>query len=268
MSNLFTLSKEIKLKTLELYKKANAGHIGSSLSCIDLLVYFYFKRLKDSDSFILSKGHAACGLYCVLNFKGIISESELSTFYREGTYLSAHPPAKGLNAVPFATGSLGHGPSLAAGLALGEKLNKTAQNVYCLVSDGECNEGSVWEAAAFAAHNKLKNLTIIVDKNNIQGFGFTKDVINMDNIADRWRVFGWETVECDGHDFCSIEQAFNKLDAEKNDRPKCIIAHTVKGKGVGYMENTIASHYWPMNDEQYIIACEEIKNSCTEELQK
>jgi transketolase len=258
ISKLISLQKEIKLKTLELYKRANAGHIGSSLSCLDLMVYLFFRKIRENDRFILSKGHAACALYCVLNFKGLVSDSELDTFYREGTFFSAHPPAKGIKGIPFATGSLGHGASLAAGLALSAKLNRTGQQVYCLVSDGECNEGSVWEAAAFCAHNRLDNLTVIIDKNNIQGFGFTKDVLNMENMAERWQAFGWQTVECDGHDFSSIEDAINRLDEEKTGKPSCIVAHTVKGKGISYMENTIASHYWPMNDEQYKIACEEL----------
>lgn len=265
ISDLFDISKEIRLNILDLYKKANAGHIGSSLSCIELLVYFNLYKSAENDYFILSKGHAAAALYSVLNFKGLVSEKELATFYKEGTFFSAHPPAKGIEGIPFATGSLGHGPSLAAGLALGAKINNTKQNIYCLVSDGECNEGSVWEAAAFAAHNNLNNLTIIVDKNNIQAFGFTKEVMNMENLSERWNVFGWNTAECDGHNFYSIEKAFDKLNKEKNEKPKCIVCNTIKGKGVSFMENTVDWHYLTMNDEQYKIACEEVKNCKPEE---
>lgn len=246
---------------LDMYKKANAGHIGSSLSCIDLMVYILLDKMKEEDLFLLSKGHAAGGLYCVLNEKGLISDEELNTFYKEGTLLAGHPPSSGIDGIVFATGSLGHGPSLCSGLALGAKFKNSNSKVFCIISDGECNEGSVWEAVMFAGHNKLDNLFIIIDKNNIQAFGETKNVINMDNMAEKWKSFYWDVEECDGHDFSSIKNAVNKLESKNSNSPKCIIANTIKGKGVSFMENTVEWHYLPMNQEQYTIACKNIKEA-------
>jgi transketolase len=255
---------KIKLNTLKLYKSANAGHIASSLSCIDLLTYFWLFKMNENDLFVLSKGHAAAGLYCTLNEKGLISGEKLQTFYQEGTLLAAHPPSSGIKDILFATGSLGHGPSICCGLALGSRLKKDNQQIYCLISDGECNEGSVWEAATFAAHNKLDNLTIIIDKNNLQGFGQTKDVLNMENMAERWQSFNWNVSECDGHDFISINKCVTELQNKANSRPNCIIANTIKGKGVSFMENRLEWHYLPMNDEQYKIAINEITKALDE----
>ncbi|MFA7658233.1 MAG: transketolase [Candidatus Gastranaerophilaceae bacterium] len=251
------ISKKTKLMALELCEKTHAGHIGSMLSCVDLMVYTFFQQMKDKDFFILSKGHAACGLYCILNLKGLISKQKLKSFYKDGTNLPAHPPACGIDGIPFATGSLGHGLSLACGLALGAKLKKSNQQIYCLLSDGECNEGSTWEAINFAAQNKLDNLTVFLDKNNLQAFGTTKEVMNMDNMKERWQSFYWDVKECDGHDFNSIHKAVSSFD-KKSIRPKCVIANTIKGKGVSFMENKIEWHYFSMNEEQYNIAVREI----------
>jgi transketolase len=257
MLELREISKKNRLKAIQMYKKANAGHIGCSLSCIDLLVYFLYYKKSEQDLFILSKGHASVALYCVLNEKGIISDSMLGTFYEDGTIMAAHPPACGVPGVLFGTGSLGHGLSLSSGLALGAKLKNESQKAFCVMSDGECNEGSIWEAAAFASHHKLNNVVAIIDKNNIQGFGFTKDVIDMANLAQKWESFGWEVQECDGHDFLSIENAYENF---VTDKPKCLIANTVKGKGVHFMENKMEWHYLPMTDEQYEMAIKDIES--------
>lgn len=242
-----------------MYKMANAGHIGSSLSCLDILVDLFFKRSIREDKIILSKGHAACALYVVLAKSGRIPEELLQTFYKEGTNLAAHPPCNGsIPDIAFGTGSLGHGLSLATGFAFSQRFTQKQYHVYCLLSDGDCNEGPTWEAAMFAAHHKLSNLTVIIDNNGLQGFGPSADVINMDPLGEKWSSFGFDVAEAaDGNDFGQLDDAFKKLAGST--RPKCLIAHTVKGKRVSYMENKVEWHYWPMNDEQYAQALKENK---------
>jgi transketolase len=254
--NLNEIKKECVLTMLGLYKKVQAGHIGSSLSCLDILVYLYFCRMNPRDKFILSKGHAAAALYTVLEKAGFISKEELNSYYQNGTLLAAHPPCCGkLNGITFGTGSLGHGLSLATGLALSTKFTKKKTNVYCVISDGDINEGSTWEAIIFAGHHKLKNLTVIVDNNCIQAFGFSKDILDMEPLQSKFRDFNFEVVEVkNGNDFQELEKAFKKLDKIDSQKPRCIIAKTTKGSGVSYMENKIEWHYLPMNDEQYDLA--------------
>lgn len=245
---------------LGLYKKAKAGHIGSSLSCLDILIYLYFSRMKKNDEFILSKGHAAAALYTVLEKSGKITKEELDSYYTNGTLLAAHPPCSGkLNGITFGTGSLGHGLSLATGLALATKFTKKTSNIYCVISEGDCNEGSTWEAALFAAHHKLQNLTVIIDNNDIQAFGKSQDVINLESLQKKWEAFNFNVVVAEnGNDFESISKSFETLDLSKSLQPRCIIAKTTKGSGVSYMENTIEWHYLPMNEEQFESAISQI----------
>ncbi|MDD5489272.1 MAG: transketolase [Candidatus Moranbacteria bacterium] len=254
--NLSKIKNECALTMLGLYKKVQAGHIGSSLSCLDILVYLYFWRMTSEDKFILSKGHAAAALYTVLEKAGFISKDELNSYYQNGTLLAAHPPCCGkLNGITFGTGSLGHGLSLATGLALSTKFTKKKMDVYCVISDGDINEGSTWEAILFAGHHKLKNLTVIVDNNCIQAFGFSKDILDMDPLQKKFKDFNFEVVEVkNGNDFQELEKAFKKLDVKKSEKPRCIIAKTTKGSGVSYMENKMEWHYLPMDDEQYNLA--------------
>lgn len=254
--NLSKIKKECVLTMLGLYKKAQAGHIGSSLSCLDILVYLYFSRMNPDDHFILSKGHAAAALYTVLEKAGFISKEELNSYYQNGTVLAAHPPCSGkLKGVTFGTGSLGHGLSLATGLALSTKFTKKKSNVYCVISEGDCNEGSTWEAIMFAAQHKLKNLTVIVDNNGIQAFGYSKDILNLEPLQKKLKAFNFETVEIkNGNDFQELEKAFKKIDGIDSQKPRCIIAKTTKGSGVSYMENKMEWHYLPMDDEQYDLA--------------
>lgn len=262
LKKLDELKFEGMMTLLGLYKEANAGHIGSSLSCLDILIYLYFARMKDEDKFILSKGHAAAGLYTVLEQKGHLTKKDLATFYKDGTYLAAHPPvgAGKVEGIIFGTGSLGHGLSLATGLALSTKFNEKPFNVYCVLSDGDCNEGSTWEAVMFAAQHKLSNLVVIVDNNHLQGFGRTEEVINMEPMVDKWRAFNFDVVEVEnGNDFESLQKGFAKIDASKSPQPKCIIAQTTKGSGVSYMEHKMEWHYWPMDDDQYQEALEGLK---------
>jgi transketolase len=253
------IDKLRKIKTdcaktlLGLYKKANAGHIGASLSCLDILVCLFFDIMKEEDKFILSKGHAAAALYTVLAKSGRIPEAELESFYKDGTLLGAHPPcSRMLEGVTFGTGSLGHGLSLAAGIALSNRFSGRKFNVYCVLSDGDCNEGSTWEAALFAAHQKLSNLVVIIDNNGLQGFGRSRDVLCLEPLAEKWRAFNFEVVEASGgNDFNSLLNAFEKVEGCNSGKPKCIIAKTVKGCGVSFMENKMEWHYLPMSEDQY-----------------
>lgn len=242
---------------LEMYKRANAGHIGSSLSCLEILLDV-FARAAPDDQLILSKGHAAAGLYAVLASVGRLDPKLLDTFYQDGTLLAAHPPCgRQLAAIPFGTGSLGHGLSLATGLALSQRFTNKKFHVYALLSDGDCNEGSTWEAALFAAHHKLKRLTVIVDRNGLQGFGSTSDVIELEPLTDKWRSFGFDVALADdGNDFASLDLAHRSLSPDGG-RPRCIIARTTKGHGVSFMEDKMEWHYLPMSDEQFARALAE-----------
>ncbi len=250
--DLNKIKKECLKTLLGMYKKANAGHIGSSLSCLDILIYLHFRQMKNKDLFILSKGHAAAALYTVLAKSGKIPASMLDSFYKDGTCLAAHPPCDGQAGIPFGTGSLGHGLSLAAGMALSTGFTKKKFSVYCVISDGDCNEGSTWEAALFAAHHGLKNLTVIMDRNGLQGFGKSSGVLNLEPLRKKWEDFNFEVVVAkDGNDFNELDKAFKKLKNKRTKKPGCIIAKTVKGSGVSYMEGKMEWHYLPMDDNQY-----------------
>lgn len=253
------LGGELRLKVLGLYNKANAGHIGSSLSCIDLLASVLFFNKNEEDSFILSKGHAAAALYVCLNALGEISDELLDTFYKDGTTLPAHPAPRQYKGIPFATGSLGHGLPIATGIAHASKMDGTNAISYALLSDGETNEGTTWEAAHYAIQNQLDNLFMIIDKNGLQGFNFTNQVLGETSNAEKWKAIGFETVEVDGHDIPAINEVINELKTHKNGLPKAIIANTIKGKGVSYMENKMEWHYLPMSPDQYSQATQEIK---------
>jgi transketolase len=253
------MSGELRLKILGLYHKANAGHIGCSLSCIDLMIAVLFLNKSDADTFILSKGHAAAALYACLNTLGEITDEELDTFYLDGTTLPAHPAPRQYKGIPFATGSLGHGLPIATGIAHSAKISEEENYSFVLLSDGETNEGTTWEAAHYAIQNQLDNLFMIIDKNGLQGFGFTDKVLGETASVEKWNAIGFETVELDGHDISSIHLAINELKTHKNGLPKAIIANTVKGKGVSYMENKLEWHYLPMSKDQYEQATQEVK---------
>lgn len=252
-------SKSIKLRFLKMYHRAHAGHIGSSLSVAEMLTFVKFGWMEHQDHFILSKGHAAAALYSTLAEAGDLDESDIHSFYKDGTQLTAHPSPDVLPKIPFATGSLGHGLSLSAGLALGAKLAGSEEKNFCLSSDGELNEGSVWEAALFAAHHQLNHLVWLIDRNELQGFGRTEDVLALKPLVQKLKAFGWQVTEAKGHDFASLLNAKKRV-LIKSKKPKVIICHTVKGHGVGYMEDTIDCHYLPMDDNQYQLAVSEIEN--------
>ncbi|MFZ2654133.1 MAG: transketolase [Victivallales bacterium] len=253
IDKLFKIKADCVKTLLGLHKKANSGHIGTSLSCLDILICLFFDRMKDEDKFILSKGHAAVALYTVLAKSGRMPESELESFYKDGTLLAAHPPcSRRLEGVSFGTGSLGHGLSLAAGIALSNRFSGRKFNVYCVLSEGDCNEGSTWEAALFAAHQKIFNLVVIIDNNGLQGFGKSDDVLGLEPFVKKWESFNFEVAEAsNGNDFNCLVNAFEKVGKGDGVRPKCIIAKTVKGSGVSFMENKMEWHYLPMSDEQY-----------------
>lgn len=254
------LRGQLRLRILSLYNQAHAGHIGCSLSCIDLMIATLVLRKRPQDTFLLSKGHAAAALYTCLNYLGDISDDELATFYQNGTTLPAHPAPNQHKGIPFATGSLGHGLPIGVGIAHAGKLLGDDSRVYVLMSDGETNEGTTWEAAHFALQHKLDNLVVLVDKNGLQGFGNTADVFGDTADVRTWEAIGFETVVVDGHDVDAVTATLDKLQNNPNGagKPKMIIAHTVKGKGVSYMENRLEWHYLPMTPAQYEQACTDV----------
>jgi transketolase len=247
------LIQRAKLRLLEMHYQSKVGHVGGNLSSLDILISLYHFRIQPNDKFVLSKGHSAGALYVTLWTMGLLTDEDLRHFHGEGTRLSGHPPLSGIPEITFATGSLGHGLSLASGLALGKKLRGENGRVFCLTSDGEWNEGSCWEALIFLAHQKLDNLTFIVDLNGMQGFGSTRQVADLNSLADKFRAFGVTTMEIDGHDVDSIRSALASTHG-----PLAIVANTIKGCGVSFMENQMAWHYLPMNEEQYQQAVREV----------
>ena len=243
-------------------KRAHVGHIGSALSIVDIVSVLYADVLRipdprdpERDRFVLSKGHAALALYAALTLKGFLSRQELSSYCTDGSLLGVHPE-RDLPGVDFTTGSLGHGLSFAAGAALAARLDRSDRRTYALLSDAECNEGSVWEAAMFAGHHRLSSLTAIVDCNGQQALGRTADVLQMEPLADRWQSFGWRPIEVDGHDSGALKTAF--AEAAAGESPCAILARTAAGKGVSFMEGQVQWHYLPMTDEQYARACAEV----------
>ena len=244
-----------------------SSHIASILSEADILAVLYSEILKyktdepkwkDRDRFILSKGHAGAGLYAALAESGFFEVEKLKTHYQNGSILSGHVSHKGIPGVELSTGSLGHGLPVAAGMALALKLQKSNSRVFCLLSDGECDEGSNWEAILFAAHHKLNNLTVIVDYNKIQSLDYVKNTINLEPFAKKWENFGWNTKEADGHNHEELLNTFNMLPFSQ-DKPSCILAHTTKGKGVSFMENSVLWHYRTPQGEEYENAISELE---------
>lgn len=232
-----------------MYFSANAGHFGSSLSCLEILTYVQFGLMKEKDELILSKGHAAAALYSLLAEAAVLSEEEIATFYQDGTYLAAHPPANKIAKIPFATGSLGHGLGLSAGMGFAAKLKKTGKTIYCLTSDGELNEGSIWEAAMFISHHRLKNVVWFIDRNKLQGFGKTEDVISLNDLDKKLVAFGFNVTTINGHDFEELITISKFI--SNSQLPVAIICNTVKGNGWPSYENTLDCHYLPLNEADY-----------------
>lgn len=255
-TDLDALAARLRRTVIECAMAAGVGHIGSALSIVDLVAALYGRVLRipdpddgDRDRFILSKGHAALALYAALFEQGLIDRALLDSYCRDDTPLGTHPEHQ-VRGIDFSTGSLGHGLSIGAGAALAARLQGSPRRVYTLVSDGECDEGALWEAVMFAAQHRLSNLVAIVDLNGQQAFGYTKDILDLTPLAARFEAFGWSALELDGHDSEGIAQAIAGLD-EATGRPHVLVAHTVFGRGVSFMERTIDWHYWPLDEERY-----------------
>lgn len=256
-------AREIRHMVLEQSHRANVGHIGSALSIADIIAALYAEILElphpddpERDRFILSKGHAVLAVYAALHQKGWLTQENLDTYCNDGTLLGVHPD-HALPGIDFSTGSLGHGLSLGAGAALAARMQGSSRRAFVLVSDAECNEGSLWEAVMFAAHHDLSNLIVIIDLNGQQALGYTADVLGMSNMAERWRVFGWDVHELDGHDVAAISRTVAGLDTMSGP-PHVLVAHTVFGKGVSFMERRIKWHYLPMSAEEYRRAVDDV----------
>ena len=275
--------KEYRMNKLELQKVANevrkgvitsvhaakAGHPGGSLSAADIFTYLYFEEMNvdpkdpkkaDRDRFVLSKGHTAPGLYSALALKGYFPVDDLETLRHLGSYLQGHPDMKHIPGVDMSSGSLGQGISAAVGMAIAGKMDNADYRVYTLLGDGEIQEGQVWEASMMAGFRKLDNLVVIVDNNNLQIDGAIDEVCSPYPIDKKFEAFNFHVINIDGNDFDQIDAAFKEAKATKG-MPTAIIAHTVKGKGVSFMENQVGWHGTVPNDEQYAVAMEELEKA-------
>lgn len=266
MDRLKKIAKDIALLTLEISYNGKVGHIGSALSISDILSVLYFKHLNISkstvnsekrDRFILSKGHAVAALYAVLYKKGILSKKEFESFGKDYG-LCEHPEIKDPG-IEMSTGSLGHGLAFGIGIALGQKIKKIKNKIIVLISDGECDEGSIWESALLAPNLNLDNLTVIVDYNKWQCLGPVSQVVSLESFSDKWKSFGWGVREINGHDLAQIDKVFYSLPFLKN-KPSVIIAHTISGKGIKSIENQLIAHYKIFNELEYLEAKKELEN--------
>ena len=244
----------MRARLLQMHFEARVGHIGGNLSALDAMLHLHADVMCDDDVFVLSKGHAAGALYATLWATGQISEEALKTFHQDGTQLAGHTVAKWHPRIAFATGSLGHGLGLASGVALGKRLRGEAGTVFCLLSDGECEEGSIWEAFLFARHQKLSNLVVLIDANGLQGFGSTTAVASLEPLDEKLRGFGLQVADIDGHDRVALDAAL----LERRGAPLVIVLRTVKGRGVPFMEGRMEWHYLPMSADQYAQALQDL----------
>lgn len=267
-TQLQELARTIRKHTLVMTNQGKSSHIGSNFSIAELLAVLYKRILRvdpsnpqwtERDRFILSKGHACAALYAVLAECGFFPVEWLETFYQNGSRLAGHATHTSAPGIEVSTGSLGHGLSIATGMALAAKRDHRPHRVFALLSDGECDEGSTWEPVLFAAHHRLDNLVTIVDYNKIQSLGRVEEVINLEPFADKWRSFGWAVHEIDGHDVDTIETTLSQLPFELG-RPSCVIAHTVKGKGVSFMEDKLLWHYRSAQGEEFETAMTELEH--------
>ena len=240
---------------LKLHYEAQVGHLGSNLSCIDILMTLYYYKIKKRDIFLLSKGHSAVALYSTLWSQGKISEQTLKTFTKDGSTIPGHPSGKSIPGLLFSTGSLGHGPSLGAGLALAKKLKNEDGYVYCLCSDGELQEGSSWESIIFSVHNKLDNLILLIDQNGLQGFGSTEDIVSYKDVSTRLKSFDAHVQTVDGHE---PEEILTALENIKTNKLNILVLNTVKGKHL-HNEGKMESHYLSLNKKEYLTATKNIK---------
>jgi transketolase len=263
---LESMGQKLRIDALKAIYRANSWHLGSCFSVAELMSVLYFHELNidprnpdwaDRDRFIMSKGHASAIWYSALAEKGFFPKEELATYRRIGSKLQGHPDMKKVKGLDMTTGSLGNGLGLGAGMAIAAKMDRRNYRVYVLLGDGEIDEGAVWEAAMFASHNKLDNLTAIIDCNRFQIDGTTKAILNLEPLERKWEDFGFATLVIDGHNVPEIMAAFAK--AKQNKKvPTCIIANTIKGKGVSFLADTRESHWVKLNADQYELALQEL----------
>ena len=260
------LANKIRNHVLDMTSEGSSSHIGSVFSIADILACLYGELMnvnpknfkdKNRDRFILSKGHAGAGVYAVLAESGFFSIELLKTHYKDGSALSGHVSHKNIPGVELSTGSLGLGLSVGVGLAISAKLDKRKNKVIVLLSDGECDEGSNWEAIMFSAHHKLDNLIAIIDYNKLQSLDSIENTLNLEPFVDKWLAFGWNVIEVDGHNIQDISDAYKKA-SECLHKPTCIIAHTTKGKGVSFFENKVLWHYRSAKGQEYENAKKEL----------
>lgn len=262
------LAWNMRKDTIEMVHASHASHIGAVLSAVDIIAVLYADILHvdpknpgmaDRDRMILSKGHAGAAMYAVLAECGFIPKEDLKAYYTDGSVYSGHVSSKGVPGIELSTGSLGHGIGVACGMALAAKKNNSSHKVYVIVGDGECEEGSIWESALFANRYGLSNLVVIVDHNRMQAMGNIEDVMAMGNFDDKWNAFGWNVIHVDdGNDHGKLREAFTKV---SQDRPNVIIADTVKGKGVSFMEGNLLWHYRDPQGEFYERAMQELEDN-------
>ena len=263
-----TFATRIRCHALRMVHHARGSHIGTCLSMADLLAVLYCRTLRidprrpdwqGRDRFVLSKGHGAAVLYAALAERGFFPVEWLDRYCDSGSPLTGHINHVGVPGVEVSTGSLGHGLSIGCGMALAGRTAPDQYRCFVLLSDGECDEGSTWEASLFAPHHRLGNLTVIIDYNKIQSFGTVAEILDLDPLADKWRAFGWRVLEIDGHDLAAIDIALEGA-GTGNDRPLVVIAHTVKGKGVRFMEGDLLWHYRAPDAEQLAKALQEVES--------
>lgn len=262
------LTKKIRFKVIEMTHNSGAAHLGSALSCIDILAALYWHTMdidpknpedSDRDRFILSKGHAAAALYSVLAYRGFFDLKLLETFSKDGSKLSEHPGLKCVPGVEASTGSLGHGLGMGVGMALAAKILKKKHFVYVVISDGECDEGSTWESALFAPAKKLDNLVVILDYNKWQATGRSNEVMSLSPLLKKWESFGWNTYEANGNDLHEMIEKLSMIKSKtSNGKPSIIIANTIKGAGISFMEDDNNWHYRVPNAEELAKAKKEL----------
>lgn len=264
---LASIASTIRAHVLTMSSRAKAPHVASALSCVDILVALYFKVASvfphdpcrvDRDRIILSKGHACATLYACLAERGYFQISELDNFAKEGTEFALHPSYSLHLGLEATTGSLGHGLGIGAGMALASKIDRCSYNVFVILSDGECNEGSIWETAMWVSRRKLSNLVAIVDYNKLQALGRCSEITGLESLSMKWKSFGWDVTEVDGHNLAALAEA---LTSTYSDNPRVIIAHTTKGKGVSFMENDVEWHYRPPSETELQRALIELRES-------
>lgn len=251
-----SVAKKSRISALEIVASAKAAHIGSSLSVIDILSVIYVDVKEKKDVVIVSKGHAAAGTYSVLAHSGQMSVDLLSDYGVNGSTLGGHVNHSGNPAVRLSTGSLGHGLPYGLGIALAQKKSSGKERTFVVISDGECDEGTTWESALIAQQFELSNLTVVIDRNRIQSLAGTEETLKLEPLSDKWRAFNWDVVEVDGHNHDELTKALIKAD-----RPLLVIANTVKGKGVTFMEDSVLWHYRPPSEEELALALAEINSA-------